>query len=123
MNTNTNNTYLAVFLGSKTSQKMVAWNALPEKEQQAKMQEGIAAWKAWVAKYQGAIVEMGGPLGKTKKITARGIEDVSNEMGAFTVVRADSHEAAAKMFENHPHFTIFAGESVEVMPVLPIPGA
>ena len=36
-------------------------------------------------------------------------------------VRADSHEAAAKLFENHPHFTIFPGESVEVMPVLPIP--
>jgi hypothetical protein len=123
MSADTKNTYLAVFLGSKTSPKMAAWNALPEKEQQAKMQEGMAAWKAWVAKYQGAIVEMGGPVGKTKKITAQGIEDVSNEIGAFTVVRADSHEAAAKMFENHPHFTNFPGESVEVMPVLPIPGA
>jgi hypothetical protein len=66
---------------------------------------------------------MGGPLGKTKKITGRGIEDVSNEMAAFMVVRADSHEAAARLFENHPHFTIFPGESVEIMPVLPIPGA
>jgi hypothetical protein len=43
-------------------------------------------------------------------------------MGAFTVVRAASQEAAAKMFEDHPHFSIFPGESVEVMPVLPIPG-
>jgi hypothetical protein len=42
-------------------------------------------------------------------------------MGAFIIVRADSHEAAAKLFEKHPHFTIFPGESVEVMPVLPIP--
>jgi hypothetical protein len=40
-------------------------------------------------------------------------------MGA--VVCADSHEAAATLFENHPHFMIFPGESVEVMPVLPIP--
>ena len=32
------------------------------------------------------------------------------------------YEAAAKLFENHPHFTIFPGESVEIMPVLPIPG-
>ena len=45
------------------------------------------------------------------------------EMGAYTVVRADSHEAAAKLFENHPHFAIFPGESVEIMPVLAIPGA
>jgi hypothetical protein len=66
---------------------------------------------------------MGGPLGKTKKVTPGGIADISNEMGAYTVVRADSHEAAAKLFENHPHFAIFPGESVEIMPVLPIPGA
>jgi hypothetical protein len=43
--------------------------------------------------------------------------------GAFSVVRADSNEAAAKLFEKHPHFTIFPGDSVEIMPVLPIPGA
>jgi hypothetical protein len=122
MNTNAN-TYLAIFLGDKTGPKMVAWNALPEKEQQAKMQEGMAVWKAWVEKHQKAIVTMGGPLGKTKKITQQGIADVSNLLGAFTVVRADSHEAAAKLFENHPHFTIFPGESIEIMPVLPIPEA
>ncbi len=53
----------------------------------------------------------------------RGIEDVSNELGAFTVLRAGSHEAAAKLFEKHPHFTNFPGECIEIMPVLPIPGA
>jgi len=97
--------------------------ALPEAERRAKEQEGIAAWKAWVDKHRAAVSEVGGPLGKPKKITERGIEDVSNEVGAFAVVRAESHEAAAKLFEKHPHFTIFPGESVEIMPVLPIPGA
>ncbi len=119
----TPNTFLAIFLGSKNSAKMAAWNALPEAEKQAKHQQGMAGWKAWAEKYQSAIVTMGGPLGKTKKVSSKGVEDVSNEMSAFTVVRADSHEAAAKMFENHPHFAIFPGESIEIMPVLPIPGA
>ena len=115
------NTFLAVFLGSKTSPKMAAWNALSDTERRAKEQQGIAAWKAWVEKHHTALVEIGGPLGKTKKVDARGIEDVTNQMGAFTVVRADSHEAAAKLFEGHPHFTIFPGEAIEIMPVLPIP--
>ncbi|MGA9599558.1 MAG: hypothetical protein WBS22_04760 [Methylocystis sp.] len=119
----THDMYLAVFLGNKTGARMAAWNALPESERQQKAQVGIAAWHAWVEKHQQALVTMGGPLGKTKKVSASGIEDVSNAMGAFTVVRAESHEAAAKLFENHPHFTHFPGESVEVMPVLPIPGA
>ncbi|MGO9545874.1 MAG: hypothetical protein ACLPPF_13930 [Rhodomicrobium sp.] len=119
----TDNTYLAIFLGSKNSPKRKAWDALPEAERKAKEREGMAAWKAWVENHRGDIVGMGGPLGKTKKVTGAGIEDVSNGMGAYTVVRAQSHEAAAKLFENHPHFAIFPGESVEVMPVLPIPGA
>jgi hypothetical protein len=119
-----NDTYLAIFLGSKTSPRMKAWMALPDAERHAKEQEGIAAWKAWAEKHQAATIStVGGPLGKTKRITGGGIEDVSNEMGAFMVVRAESHAAAAKLFENHPHFTHFPGERVEVMPVLPIPGA
>lgn len=116
------NTYLAIFLGSKTSPQMKAWTELSEAERNAKAQEGIAAWKAWVAKHQASIVGMGGPLGKTKKVSVHGIEDVSNAMGAYTIVHADSHEAAAKLFEDHPHFAIFPGESVEIMPILPIPG-
>lgn len=119
---NSNGTYLAVFLGSKSSPRRAAWDALTEGERRAKEQEGMAAWKAFVEKNHAAIVEMGGPLGKTKKVTERGIADISNELAAFTVVRAQSHEAAAKLFEKHPHFMIFPGDAVEVMPILPIPG-
>jgi hypothetical protein len=62
----TNNTYLAVFLGSKTSPRMTEWNALPEAERQGRKQQGIAAWKSWSEKHQAAVVGLGGPLGKTK---------------------------------------------------------
>ncbi|WP_315753942.1 MULTISPECIES: hypothetical protein [unclassified Bradyrhizobium] len=116
------NTYLAVFLGSKTSPVWKAWEALPETERNARGQQGMAAWHAWVDQHKGAIVAMGGPLGKTKRVDKGGVNDIANEMGAFTVVRAASHEDAAKMFVNHPHFAIFPGERVEIMPVLPIPG-
>jgi hypothetical protein len=118
----TNDTFLAVFLGSKNNPNWAAWNALSDTERRAREQQGMAAWKAWVEKHEASIVGMGGPLGKTKKVDAGGLADISNEMGAFTVVRAASHEAAAKLFENHPHFAIFPGERVEIMPILPIPG-
>jgi hypothetical protein len=51
------------------------------------------------------------------------VADIANELAVFMVVHAASHEAAAKMFEGHPHFTMFPGEAVEVMPLLPVPGA
>ena len=41
----TNDTYLAVFLGSKTSPRMKAWKALPEAERRAKEQEGMEPGK------------------------------------------------------------------------------
>jgi hypothetical protein len=106
----TDDTFLAIFLASKTSARMTAWNALSEEARHTKMQEGIAAWKAWVEKHHAAIVGMGGPLGKTKKVSEQGIEDISNLLSAYTVVRGESHDAAAKLFERHPHFTIFPGD-------------
>ena len=118
---NPTGTYLAIFLGSKDGERRKVWNALSPAERRAKEQEGMAAWKAWAEKHQSVIVTMGGPLGSTKRVSASGVADVANELGAFTVVRADSHEAAARMFEKHPHFMIFPGDSVEVMPVLSIP--
>ena len=118
----TPNQFLAVFLGSKTGARWKAWEALSEADRKVKEQEGIAAWYTWVETHKASISAMGGPLGKTKKVSAQGIADIVNEMGAFTVVSATSHDDAAKMFEGHPHFTIFPGERVEIMPVLPIPG-
>lgn len=115
------NLYLAVFLGSKTGPKAAAWNALPERDRRAREQQGMAAWKAWAEKHQ-AVLTAGGPLGKTKRASESGIEDTSNALAAFHVVRAASLEAAVKLFENHPHFTVFPGDAVEVMPILPVPG-
>jgi hypothetical protein len=115
--------FLAVFLGSKTSPRMQAWNELLESERHSRQQAGVAAWQGWVEKHRAALAGTGGPLGKTKRVSGQGIEDISNDMTAYVVIRAESHEAAARLFEQHPHFTIFPGESVEIMPVLPVPGA
>lgn len=122
-NASNTDTYLAVFTGGKTSPGMAAWDAMSDDEKKKRQQDGITAWKKGRDDNAGDIVVMGGPLGKTKSITKRGIEDTSNRLCAYMVVRAVSHEAAARMFEKHPHFTIFPGESVEIMPVLPIPQA
>ena len=114
-------TFLAVFTGSKTSARSAAWHALTQAERDAKEQQGVAAWNAWMDRHRDAIVSAGGPLGKTRLIDAQGIRDVTNALCAFTVVRASSHEAAVRMFENHPHYSIFPGDAIEVMPILPPP--
>jgi hypothetical protein len=112
--------FLAVYIASPAS--MEKWQALPEAERKEREQAGVKAWHGWVAQHQADIVQMGAPLGKTKQVSKTGIADIRNALTAFTVAQAENYDAAAKMFENHPHFVFFPGESVEVMECLPIPG-
>jgi len=114
-------TYLAVFLGKPEAMK--AWKGLPESERKDREKRGIGAWHEWVAKNKSAVAEMGSPLGKTKRTDKNGISDARNELGGWIVVKANSQEEAAKLFLNHPHFTIFPGDRIEVMECLPMPSA
>jgi leucyl aminopeptidase (aminopeptidase T) len=111
--------YLAIFTGSPAS--MEAWKSMDAAQREAKEKAGMAGWKAWAEKNQASIIDQGAPLGKTKQVTSKGIADTRNNMAAYTVVQADSQDAAAKLFENHPHFTIFPGDGIEVMECLPMP--
>lgn len=112
--------YLAIFTGSAAA--MDAWKALDPETRAQREQAGMQAWQQWATIHAGAIADRGAPLGRTKRVSAEGIADIRNAMGAWTVVRAETHEQAAAMFRDHPHFSIFAGDGVEVMECLPMPG-
>jgi len=112
--------FLAVYLG--TPSMLSDWNKLDEATRKQREQTGIKAWGDWMTAHSSSVVVQGGPLGKTKRASPQGIADTRNAMTGYVVVQAESHDAAAKMFLNHPHFTIFPGEAVEIMECLPIPG-
>jgi hypothetical protein len=107
--------FLAVYTGSPGA-------GPPPQMDPQKIAAGMAAWSKWMETHAASVVEGGGPLGKTKKVSSGGVKDISNKLAGYVVIEAASHEAAAAMFENHPHFAIFPGDGVEVMPVLAIPG-
>jgi hypothetical protein len=115
-------TYLAVFIGTEDAMARARWTELPDEVRKAREQDGMKAWQAWAETHAAAVVEPGAPLGRTKRVAPEGIADIRNVMAGYVVVRAASHEAAAAMFLDHPHFTIFPGDSVEVMECLPMPG-
>lgn len=113
--------YLAVYTGTPNGKSAQDWERLDDKARNARTQEGMMAWGKWVEQHKDSIVEDGGPLGFTKRVTESGITDIRNNLAAYTIVRANSQEEAAKMFLNHPHFMIFPGDGVEIMECLPIP--
>ena len=114
--------FLAIYIGTKAALEKAQWNELDEKERKALEASGVKAWMEWGMVNSAAIVDQGSPLGKTKRVSAQGITDIKNSMTGYVIVQAESHEAAAKLFENHPHFAIFPGDSVEIMECLPLPG-
>ncbi|HEY3518372.1 MAG TPA: hypothetical protein VGL98_15090 [Gammaproteobacteria bacterium] len=111
--------FLAIYVG--TQQSRSKWDTLSEVERKKRQAAGMEAWMNWGKTNSGAIVDQGGPLGKTKRASPEGVTDIKNAMTGYAIVRAESHEAAAKLFESHPHFTIFPGDSVEIMECLPLP--
>jgi hypothetical protein len=54
--------------------------------------------------------------GQTKRVTGAGVADAKNDIMLLSYVEAESHEAAAKAFESHPHLQI-PQASIEVMAV------
>jgi hypothetical protein len=64
----------------------------------------------WAERNRDAIVELGSPLG--------GDSDVSG----YSVVQAESKDAAAELFEDHPHRRMPGGSSIELLEFLSLPG-
>lgn len=114
--------FLAIYIGGEAGFERTQWKSLDEKQRQARQASGIKAWMDWGAAHSAAIVDPGSPLGKTKRVAPEGLADIKNVMTGYVIIEAETHEAAAKLFENHPHFTIFPGDSVEIMECLPMPG-
>jgi hypothetical protein len=91
------------------------WMKMPEDERKAQEKDMQSEWNAWMEAHKGSMVETAG-VGKPKRITAAGVEDSRNDLMMYSFVEAESLEAAANMFEGHPHFGI-PGGWIEVMPV------
>jgi hypothetical protein len=113
--------FLAVYTGSPDAFEKFQQQFPDPEQRKAREKAGMDGWMQWMSTHQKFIAEIGGPLGRTKRITATGIADIRNQMAGYTIVQAETHEAAAALFLQHPHFTLFPGDAVEVMECLPIP--
>jgi hypothetical protein len=113
--------FVALYIGTSSAFERAKWNEMDEQTRKKREEAGMKAWQEWGVKHAKAIVDQGSPLGRTKRVGRDGITDITNTIAAYVVVQAESHEAAAQLFEGHPHFAIFPGDSVEIMPCTQIP--
>jgi hypothetical protein len=109
--------YLALYMASGADFERMMKESTPEKRK-----KGMEEWGKWTTKHRPEIVEMGAPLGKTKKVTKDGVENMKNQIGGYTIVQANSHDEAAKIFTDSAHF-MMPGSWVEVMEIAEMPGS
>lgn len=85
-------------------------------EEGAKVME---AWRTWMGGLGDALINPGNPAGKSKTVTASGVTDDggANPLSGFSIVKADSIEAAIEMAKGSPHLdggTIEVAELIEM---------
>jgi hypothetical protein len=76
------------------------------------------AWSKTAAK---TIVDMGAPLGKSMRVTKTGGSPVTNDLGGYSILQAESKEALAEGLKGHPHFMMPEG-FIEIVEIMPMPG-
>ena len=79
--------------------------------------EHMAKWKAWLGNLGDAVVNPGTPLGKSKTVSSDGVSDDGgpNSLTGFSIVNANSMDAALEMAKACPFLDIGIIEVAEVM--------
>ena len=97
---------------------MAEWMQKPEEERKGEEAKMKADWDAWMGAHKDTILNTIA-LGKTKRVSASGVEDVKNDMMLSSYAQGESLEAVAEVFKDHPHFGI-PGATIEIMDTRPM---
>jgi hypothetical protein len=84
---------------------------------------GMDLWMTWSEQNKDAIVDLGAPLAGSRRVRSDSVSDDSDStVSGYSVIEAESPDAAAKILEGHPHFHTPGDSSIEVLEFLQIPG-
>ena len=83
---------------------MAAMRKMMETSSAEDRKKGMEEWGAWMKKNMAIFADLGGPTGKNMQVTASGMTQVSNDIGGYSIVQAESAEAAATALKGNPHF-------------------
>ncbi len=86
---------------------------MPEEEEERNAI--MAQWMAWYGAVGEAVVDGGNPFGASKSVTGAGVNDgpVSSPVSTgYTIISADSLDAAVALTKDHPHVKLGGQVSV-----------
>ncbi len=94
------------------------WMKKPEAERKEAEMKMRQDWDVWMSEHKDAVLNTIG-LGMTKQVSQDGIKDTRNGVMLSSYVTAESLDAAAEIFKNHPHLGI-PGATIEIMEARPM---
>jgi hypothetical protein len=108
--------FMALYMASGPQFEKMMKDSTPEQRK-----KGMDAWMKWMNANKASIIEGGAPLGKTKRVDSNGASNTKNEIGGYSIVQAESHDSATKLFgKDHPHLQM-PGAWIEIMEIMPLP--
>jgi len=113
MTDSTTKKFIALYL--VPASVLADWAKTDPEIKKAAEQKMQAEWRKWTSDHS-KIITLTEAGGKTKRVTASGVSDTKNDIMLYSFVEAESHETAAKSFENHPHLQI-PQSSIEIIEI------
>jgi hypothetical protein len=109
--------FLVLYMANGAAFEKMMKNSTPEQQKQ-----GMDAWTKWMGTHKASLVDGGAPLGKTKRVDSKGASDAKNDVGGYSIVQAESAEAATKLFgKDQPHLQM-PGAWIDIIEVMHVPG-
>lgn len=109
--------FLVLYKASPEAFKQMMANSTPEQQK-----AGMDAWMTWSKKAASSIVDMGSPLGKAVRVaTGGGVSPITNDLGGYSIMQAESKEELAASMKEHPHL-MMPEATIDITEIMPIPG-
>jgi len=110
--------FLALYMANTAAMADMMKNSTPEQRK-----KGTEAWMKWMEDHKASLADRGSPVGKTKRIDTKGIEDAKNDVCGYSIVLGNSADEAAKIFGKDQPFLQMPGASIELIEILDVPAA
>jgi hypothetical protein len=104
--------FLVLYRSSASNQEQMA-KTTPEQRKSM-----MDAWGVWMKKAGPALLDVGAPIGSSSLL--RGTP-APGHVGGYSIVQAESIDAARSLFDGHPHFAA-PNASIELLEVMSMPG-
>src|SRR3989338_10471271 len=73
------------------------------------IKKGMEPWMEWAKKCGSGLVDLGTPLGNGQKVMRSGTTQSDNGAIGYSILQAETMEAAVAMLKGHPHLMWDAG--------------